>query len=57
MTRTTGTCHRQDIPAGRAAVSLAVVAHDDMDSEDSETVTVRIAASDAYRVGVPAWRR
>jgi hypothetical protein len=44
----------RNIPAGRASVSLGVVAHDDMDTEGSETVIVRIAASDAYRVGASA---
>jgi hypothetical protein len=44
----------KNIPAGLASVSLGVVVHDDIDPEGSETVTVRIAASDAYRVGVPA---
>jgi hypothetical protein len=44
----------RNIPAGHASVSLGVVAHDDMDAEGSETVIVRIAASDAYRVGASA---
>jgi hypothetical protein len=44
----------RNIPAGLASVSLGVVVHDDTDTEGNETVSVRIAASDAYRVGVPA---
>jgi hypothetical protein len=59
---TNGTDYRplatvKNIPAGHAAVSLTVVALDDTDSEGTETVTVRIAASDAYRVGVPSMRQ
>ena len=45
------------IPAGRSVVSLPVVPQEDTATEGTETVTVRIAASDAYLVGSPALAR
>lgn len=45
------------IPAGQATVTVAIVPQDDALIEGTETVTVRLAASDAYRAGSPAMAR
>lgn len=42
------------IPAGRAALAVAIVPLDDAVVEGTEAVNMRIAASDAYRTGSPA---
>lgn len=59
---TNGTDYRslaavKTIPAGRAAVSLALIPVDDTDTEGTEVVTVRVASSDAYIVGAAAVAR
>jgi hypothetical protein len=42
------------ILAGRAALAVAIVPLDDVVVEGTEVVSMRIAASDAYRTGSPA---
>jgi hypothetical protein len=45
------------IPAGRSTVAVTVIPQEDTESEGSETVTVRLAVSDAYLVGTPGTAR